>query len=74
MSVPLGIYRHYKGNLYVVTQIALHTESGEGMVVYYDYNDDSSWWVRPLEMFIEDVDVGGEMVERFEFIGTQHCP
>ena len=49
-------YRHFKGGIYVVTDIAVHTETGEIMVIYKDVNDSSKVWCRPLDMFISNVD------------------
>lgn len=66
----LGIYKHYRGKLYRVIALAKHSETLEDMVVYetlYE-NDVSKYWVRPMEMFLEDVEVDGRIVPRFEFI------
>ena len=51
-----GIYRHFKGNTYIVEDIALHTESGEQLVIYRDVNDKSKLFARPYEMFVSKVD------------------
>ena len=67
-----GIYKHYKGHPYKVIGTAKHSETLEDMVVYeaqYD-NDMGKLWIRPLAMFIEDVEVDGKMVKRFEFQGV----
>jgi hypothetical protein len=60
-----GRYRHYKGNFYEVIGIARHSESEEELVVYRQLYGDGSLWVRPLGMFMEDVDVDGSPVPRF---------
>lgn len=61
-------YRHFKGNLYYVIEIATHTETGEKMVVYRDTNYDQKVWVRPLEMFEEKVmNAEGKLVPRFAY-------
>lgn len=49
-------FRHFKGNIYLVTDIAVHTETGEPMVIYKDENDSSNVWCRSLEMFTSEVD------------------
>ena len=33
-AIPLGIYRHYKGNKYEVIGFAKHSETLEDMVIY----------------------------------------
>lgn len=50
-------YRHFKGNYYYVTDLAENTETGETMVIYHDlYTDEGLTYVRPLEMFLSEVD------------------
>ncbi|HAT1945936.1 TPA: DUF1653 domain-containing protein [Legionella pneumophila] len=61
-----GIYRHYKGNLYEVIDVARHSESLEDMVVYRALYGDFKLWVRPLKMFLEDIEINGEIQKRFE--------
>lgn len=54
------IVRHFKGNLYEIMDFAIHTETGEKMVVYKalykDENGERLTFVRPYDMFIEKVD------------------
>jgi hypothetical protein len=64
-----GRYRHYKGNEYQVIGTARHSETEEWLVVYRKLYGDSSLWVRPLAMFMEDVLVDGRWVPRFEWVG-----
>ncbi len=64
-----GRYRHYKGNEYDVIDIARHSETEEDVVVYRKRYGDCSLWVRPLEMFLEQVMVEGQSVPRFERLG-----
>lgn len=64
-----GRYRHYKGGEYEVMGIASHSETGERLVVYRCLYGDGSWWVRPLGMFQESVEMGGEQIPRFVFLG-----
>lgn len=65
MTIPQGIYRHYKGNLYQVLHLARHSETEEWLVVYRALYDDFGVWVRPLAMFTETVEIDGKTVPRF---------
>lgn len=65
-----GRYRHYKGNDYQVLGVANHSETGESLVVYQPLYGEQGLWVRPLEMFIENVTLAGESLPRFRYLGT----
>lgn len=54
-SIQPGLYRHYKGGLYTVLHTARHSETEEWLVVYRS-EAHGSLWVRPLSMWIEQVD------------------
>jgi hypothetical protein len=50
------IYRHFKGDQYLVVGIATHSETDEDMVVYRQLYGDGKLYVRPLDMFLSEVD------------------
>ena len=50
-----GIYKHFKGNYYLVIDVANHSETKEKYVVYRKLYDDGSLWIRPMEMFLSEV-------------------
>jgi len=63
-------YRHYKGNLYKVHQLAKHSETLEWLVFYeclYE-NSEGQFWVRPLKLFLEEVNVQGQWISRFTLV------
>lgn len=68
MVIKPGLYRHYKGNNYQVMGVADHSETREQLVVYRPLYGEQGLWVRPLSMFIEQVEVGGRAVPRFDFV------
>ena len=70
-EVTPGIYRHFKGELVRVLHVATHSESLEKMVVYIALygcrtGGIGSIWVRPMEMFMQNVERDGETFPRFQ--------
>ncbi|NTW72705.1 MAG: DUF1653 domain-containing protein [Eubacteriaceae bacterium] len=66
-----AIYRHFKGNEYLVLYLARHSETLEEMVVYQALYRERGIWVRPLSMWNEKVDADGKSVERFEYVRSE---
>ena len=51
-----GVYKHFKGDYYLVEDIAKDSETREEMVLYRRLYEDCGLWVRPKEMFLSEVD------------------
>ena len=72
-NIKLGIYQHYKGGKVKVIQIANHSETLEKYVVYEALYECSTYgkgsiWIRPLKMFVENVEIDNKLIPRFKFI------
>ncbi|PKM91585.1 DUF1653 domain-containing protein [Candidatus Falkowbacteria bacterium HGW-Falkowbacteria-1] len=72
-EIKLGKYKHFKGGEYELIGVARHSESLEELVVYralYDSKEfgKNSLWVRPKNMFFEDVLVDGISMPRFKYL------
>ena len=72
-SIKLGKYRHYKGKEYEIITVGKHSETLEDLVVYRGLYDSAEFgpnpvWIRPLEMFLETVNVDGQEIPRFKQI------
>lgn len=51
-----GIYRHFKGDYYIVEDIAIHCETSEKYVVYRGLYGNTELYIRPYDMFLSEVD------------------
>lgn len=51
-----GIYRHFKGDYYIVEDVATHSETKEKYVVYRGLYGDNELYIRPMDMFLSKVD------------------
>jgi len=68
-EIKIGKYQHFKGNNYEVIGIAKHSETMEELVVYRALYGEHGLWVRPLKMFLEEVEFEGNKVPRFKYLG-----
>lgn len=59
------VYQHYKGNCYLVLEVATHTETEEQLVIYANVKNKNQIWARPLEMFEASLSDGRK---RFELV------
>lgn len=60
-----GIYKHYKGDLYLVEDIAYDSETEEKLVIYRALYGSNKLWARPYSSFIEEVNKNNQKY-RFE--------
>ena len=68
-EIAPGLWKHFKGNLYRVRYVALHSETGEEMVVYQALYGQRGMWVRPASMWLEHVERDGYSGPRFVRLG-----
>lgn len=64
-----GFYRHFKGNLYELIDIAKNSETLEDMVIYRACYAGGELWVRPASMWDEEITRDGITKKRFTYIG-----
>ena len=64
-AIPLGRYRHFKGDEYEVIAIAQHSETEEAMVAYRALCGEQDTWARPASMWNETVERDGKTYRRF---------
>ncbi|MDR1026198.1 MAG: DUF1653 domain-containing protein [Lactobacillus sp.] len=72
--MKLGKYKHYKKGMYEVIGVARYSEDAEKEFVVYKmlYESDFPYgqmWVRDKELFVDEVEVDGQMVPRYKYVG-----
>ncbi len=68
-ELTLGVYAHFKGNRYRVIELVRHSETEEWLVLYHPLDNPQSLWVRPYEMFVEQVSKPDYDGPRFRRVG-----
>jgi hypothetical protein len=71
-TVEAGRYRHYMGQEFTVIGVAVHSGTKEELVVYRKEFDDNGLRVRSKDQFLATVQVEGQEVPRFQYLG-QPC-
>lgn len=68
MKIQPGKYRHFKGNFYQVIDTVTHSETQETLVLYKPLYGEQALWVRPIEMFVEEIERDGKVFKRFTLV------
>ena len=68
MKIKPGQYKHFKGNFYQVIDTVTHSETQETLVLYKPLYGEQALWVRPIEMFLEEIERDGKVFKRFSLV------
>ncbi len=73
-KIKIGKYQHFKGKMYEVIGVAKHSETLEDLVIYKALYKSKNFgvnalWVRPVSMFLENVEFNNKTLPRFKYIG-----
>ena len=69
-----GVYQHYKGSYYLVLGVARHDVTEEKLVVYvplYAEKAGPRMTARPIDVFFEEIELNGEKIPRFKYVGAE---
>lgn len=63
-KIPVGsFWKHHKGNIYKVIEIALNESDLAPMVIYS--NEEGLVWVRKVDIFLEEIKINDKVTQRF---------
>ena len=66
-------YRHYKGKNYKIVLISKLESNPKQILIHYlplyETEGEIKVWTRPIQNFLEEVEIGGKKIKRFELIG-----
>ena len=64
-----GIYRHFKGDYYLVEDVAKDAETQEEIVIYRKLYEDCALWIRPITDFLGEVDHNkySQITQKYKF-------
>ena len=68
MKIQPGKYQHFKGNFYQVIDTVTHSETQETLVLYKPLYGEQALWVRPIEIFVEEIERDGKVFKRFTLV------
>ena len=51
-----GVYKHFKGDYYIVEGVGQHSETKEKYIIYRGLYGDNELYLRPYDMFLSKVD------------------
>ena len=71
MKIQCGVYKHFKGNRYIVHGLAYDNLNNEFVFYQQDYGN-KAFWIRPSSMFCEKIERNGQIVQRFVFLHDQN--
>ncbi len=72
-ELKLGVYKHYKGEHYLVLGLGRHSETEERLVVYVPLylREGPRIALRPVELFLDEIEVNGKTMPRFTYVGQE---
>jgi len=68
-KIEPGLYRHFKGNNYLIISTVFDTENDASFVLYTaESKKEYKLWIRPLEYFFNNVETSNKVEKRFTYI------